>query len=193
MRKLVTVTLAVLLVGLFAAVVYAAVEAGDDSSSTVGTTETSPHHRHDRDNDHRRPTADGSDASATEHDSATATDRRTCRRTAPAGGVDISGPCDEAEHAGDPRCNGTVAEDPLRPAGGDDQTIHDRGEDNSGPGSSGSGHDGGDDNSGPGSSSSGRDGGDDVQDNGQIRLRVKTAAAAARLSFGHTEVTTTEA
>ena len=42
MRKLITLTLAVLMVGLFAAVVFAAVEAGDDSSSTVGTTETSP-------------------------------------------------------------------------------------------------------------------------------------------------------
>ena len=39
MRKLITLTLAVLLVGLFAAVVYAAVEAGDDSTPT-GTTET---------------------------------------------------------------------------------------------------------------------------------------------------------
>ncbi len=42
MRKLVTLTLAVLMLGLFAAVVFAAVEAGDDSSSTVRTTETSP-------------------------------------------------------------------------------------------------------------------------------------------------------
>ena len=56
---------------------------------------------------------------------------------------DVSGPCDEAEHANDPRCNGQVG---------------DR-EDNSGPGSANSGHgnshdDDGDqeDNSGPGNS-----------------------------------------
>src|SRR5918998_3535816 len=41
MRKLLTLTLAVLLVGLFAAVVFAAVESGDGSSSTTfGSTDT---------------------------------------------------------------------------------------------------------------------------------------------------------
>ena len=49
-------------------------------------------------------------------------------------GVDISGPCDEAEHANDPRCTGVGADD--------------RDDDNSGPGS---GDDDDDDNSGPGS------------------------------------------
>ena len=39
-------------------------------------------------------------------------------------GVDISGPCDEAEHANDPRCTGAVDDDDDR----DD-------DDNSGPGS----------------------------------------------------------
>jgi hypothetical protein len=53
------------------------------------------------------------------------------------GADDISGPCDEAEHANDPRCTGSQPAD-----------------DNSGPGS---GHDD-DDNSGPGS-------GDDDDDN----------------------------
>jgi hypothetical protein len=51
-------------------------------------------------------------------------------------GEDISGPCDEAEHASDPRCTGTAADD----------------DDNSGPGS---GHDNdrdNEDNSGHGSS-----------------------------------------
>jgi hypothetical protein len=53
-------------------------------------------------------------------------------------GEDVSGPCDEAEHANDPRCTGT-------PAAGDDN-----GGPNSGPNDE-SGHDGGgDDNSGPG-------------------------------------------
>ncbi len=53
---------------------------------------------------------------------------------------DVSGPCDEAEHAGEPRCTGT------QPAGTDDNSA----DDNSGP-SDDSGHDGGgDDSSGPG-------------------------------------------
>jgi hypothetical protein len=53
---------------------------------------------------------------------------------------DVSGPCDEPEHAGDPRCTGTQA------AGTDDNAE----DNNSGP-SDDSGHDGGrDDNSGPG-------------------------------------------
>ena len=53
-------------------------------------------------------------------------------------GEDLRGPCDEPEHANDPRCTGT-------PAAGDDN-----GGPNSGP-SDESGHDGrGDDNSGPG-------------------------------------------
>lgn len=50
-------------------------------------------------------------------------------------GVDISGPCDEAEHASDPRCTGAVDDDDDR---GDD--------DNSGPGSGSDDHD---DRSGP--------------------------------------------
>jgi hypothetical protein len=69
-------------------------------------------------------------------------------------GEDLRGPCDEAEHANDPRCTGT-------PAAGDDNDADDRRDDDStrrssGPGpSSGpddrSGHDGGhEDNSGPG-------------------------------------------
>lgn len=41
LRKLITLTLAVLPLGLFAAVVFAAVESGDgSSSSTIGTTDT---------------------------------------------------------------------------------------------------------------------------------------------------------
>jgi CGNR zinc finger len=83
MRKLITLTLAVLLVGLFAAVVFAAVEAGDDStSSTVGTTETTE---------------------TTDTTETTTTPDRAEDRRAPQPGVDISGPCDEAEHANDPR------------------------------------------------------------------------------------------
>jgi hypothetical protein len=69
--------------------------------------------------------------------------------TTPTNGEDISGPCDEAEHANDPRCTGagTTADD------GDD--------DNSGPGSGGD--DDSDDNSGHGS---GHDSNDDSSGHG---------------------------
>ena len=74
-------------------------------------------------------------------------------------GEDISGPCDEAENANDPRCAGTPAPAPA-PA----PRV-----DNSGPGSVDSGHhdevEDGDDNSGSGhgggDSGSGHGGGDD--------------------------------
>ena len=52
---------------------------------------------------------------------------------------DISGPCDEAEHANDPRCTGAGLADDR---GGDDDR---HGGDNSGPGSANSGHGGGGD------------------------------------------------
>jgi len=69
-------------------------------------------------------------------------------------GEDVSGPCDEAEHANDPRCTGAA---PAPVAADDD--ADDRGDDNSGPGSSNSGRDGGED--GGGHSGHGRHGGDD--------------------------------
>ncbi len=80
-------------------------------------------------------------------------------------GREVSGPCDEAEHANDPRCTGTGAGDDRgrgRGRGGDD----DGAEDNSGSGS-GSDGSGGSDSSGNGSGSdssgsgSGDSGGDD--------------------------------
>ncbi len=49
-------------------------------------------------------------------------------------GEDLSGPCDEAEHANDPRCAGAA----TAPAD-DDDPADDRGGDNSGLGSSNSG------------------------------------------------------
>src|SRR5687767_6436619 len=62
--------------------------------------------------------------------------------SSPSGAVtDISGPCDEAEHASDPRCAGNGAADDGR--GGDDS---------SGPGP---GHDNGDDGVEPGEDISG--------------------------------------
>jgi hypothetical protein len=150
MRKLITLTLAVLMVGLFAAVVFAAVEAGDDPSSTLGTTETSP-------------TTETTDTTETETTPTTTTE-------APG---DISGPCDEAEHANDPRCTvGVVPREDDdhsgRGRGGDDFDDHsgrgrggDDFDDHFGRGGggddefdddhSGSGHGGDDDdNSGPG-------------------------------------------
>jgi hypothetical protein len=67
-------------------------------------------------------------------------------------GDDVSGPCDEPEHANDPRCTGAPA------AGTDDNRTDDRGGDdgstgpgpNSGPSDSSGRDGGGDDNSGPG-------------------------------------------
>jgi hypothetical protein len=133
-------TLSVALLGIFAAVVVAAVGPSDGTStlpaSSTGTTET------------------------TETDNA---------------GVDISGPCDEAEHAGDPRCTGVaprVEDGDRHGRHGDDDRFDDHGGDvdNSGPGSdnsgpgtfddddhSGSGHGGGDDHG----RNSGHGGGDD--------------------------------
>ena len=68
-------------------------------------------------------------------------------------GEDISGPCDEAEHANDPRCTGAGGAGEA-PSGIEDNSgpgsSHDQGDDNSG-------HGGGDDNSGH----SGHGGGDD--------------------------------
>jgi hypothetical protein len=90
-------------------------------------------------------------------------DRREDRRAGGAreAGEDISGPCDEAEHANDPRCTGVAApradDDGHH---GDDDRGGDRGGDNSGPGSSGSGHGSGGDDDG-GHSGSGHGGGHD--------------------------------
>jgi hypothetical protein len=70
---------------------------------------------------------------------------------------DISGPCDEAEHANDPRCTGGPPVGSSGPGPGrDDDRGDDRsgrsGPDNSGPGS---------DSSGPGSDGGGDHGDDD--------------------------------
>lgn len=67
--------------------------------------------------------------------------------------VDISGPCDEAEHANDPRCNGTVGDrDNSGPGSGGDHEDRSGPSENSGPGNAHDDDDrGNDDNSGPGS------------------------------------------
>ena len=78
---------------------------------------------------------------------------REARGRANEAGEDLRGPCDEAEHANDPRCKG-AATAPVR-EDADDDANDDRG--------ARSGHDAGDDrggNSGP-SDNSGRGGGSD--------------------------------
>ena len=60
-------------------------------------------------------------------------------------GEDISGPCDEAEHANEPRCTGVGAAQANR---GDDNRHDDRSGPNRGPGRGDDNDD--DDNSGPG-------------------------------------------
>jgi hypothetical protein len=64
------------------------------------------------------------------------TARHEDRAQEPERGEDLRGPCDEAEHANDPRCNGTATAPAARD---DDAAADDRGGDNSGPGSSNSG------------------------------------------------------
>ena len=125
MRKTLTLALAVALFGILAAVVVAQV--GDDSAAVdrSATTETTE-------------TTESAPAQTTPERTTTTEEDPEPVRTETVEGDDISGPCDEAEHAGDPRCNGAVAGD------GDDHGG-DRREDNSGPGSSSSGHDDGDD------------------------------------------------
>lgn len=70
-------------------------------------------------------------------------------------GQDLRGPCDEAEHANDPRCTGATA------AGNNDNATHDRGDDNSAQGSSGPGP-----NSGPSDRSGHDDGGGNADNSG---------------------------
>ena len=77
--------------------------------------------------------------------------------------VDVSGPCDEAEHANDPRCTGVGVDDNSGRDGSDDGADHDLVDDSSGrDGSvdddhSGDGHDGSNDDG----DHSGHSGGDD--------------------------------
>jgi hypothetical protein len=142
MLKAITLTLSVALLGIFAAVVVAAVGSStDDGASTLPTVTTE-------------------------------TERSTTAEDRPRqAGVDVSGPCDEAEHANDPRCMGVQA--PPQPAGGgvDVSGPCDEAEHTNEPRCTGAGGAAGRvDNSGPGSVSSGRGiddhGGDDFDDHG---------------------------
>jgi hypothetical protein len=109
MRRTLTLILGVALFGILAAVVVASQGADDPVGTTDTVTETIEHPTTVEDNPKRERADDDAQ-----------------------GGVDISGPCDEAEHANDPRCTGAPS-----------TRV-----DNSGPGSQ---------NSGPGSVNSGRD------------------------------------
>ena len=149
MRRTIILILGAALFGIFAAVVFASQGSDDPAGSTTAETVTETVER-----------------------TTTVPKQRGVEQR----GVDISGPCDEAEHANDPRCTG-AAVNPDRDD--DDDRV-----DNSGPGSVNSGHDdddgfddhGGDDdddfdddhggNSGPGGGgddddNSGHGGGDD--------------------------------
>ena len=167
MRKLLTLTLAVLLVGLFAAVVFAAVESGDGSPSSTnfGTTDTTDTTTGTTETTTTETTTTPGDISGPCDEAENRNDPRCAGVTvppapvAPQPGVDISGPCDEPEHFGDPRCSGAQPGDSSGPGPGfDDDSGHGGG--SSGPGSGGfddSGHGGDDfDDSGHGGDDSGR-------------------------------------
>jgi hypothetical protein len=175
MRKAITLTLSVALLGIFAAVVVAVGSSTDDRASTVPTVTTETERTTTAEN---RPRQVRVDISGPCDEAEHANDPRCAGVRAPTpsagGGVDISGPCDEAEHANDPRCTsaggaGRVdnsgpgslnsgrdlddhGDDDFDDHGGDDD-FDDHGDDDFEDDSSGSGH-GGDDNSG-------RGGGDD--------------------------------
>jgi hypothetical protein len=166
MRRTLTLILGVALFGILAAVVVASQGADDPAGSEAATvTETVEHTTTVEDNPKPRD------------------------RKADDTGVDISGPCDEAEHANDPRCGGqgqapatqAPAQGGVDISGPCDEAEHANDPrctgaptgrvDNSGPGSVNSGRDddvdddhGGEDRSGPGRG--GDDGGDDHSGSG---------------------------
>ena len=89
------------------------------------------------------PTVDTATLSTSTGDDVRREDRQADQRE----GEDLRGPCDEAEHANDPRCTGAAGAQ----ARDDDGDRHNRGPgntDDSGPEDGNSGHRGG--NSGPG-------------------------------------------
>ncbi len=80
-------------------------------------------------------------------------------RSGTTGSVDISGPCDEAEHANDPRCTGGGDDD--RSGRGRSGSDDDGDDDRSGRGRGGDDDDDDDDSSGSSGSGKGESGGDD--------------------------------
>jgi hypothetical protein len=153
MRRTLTLILGVALFGILAAVVVAS-QGADDPASTEPVTDTVERTTTVEDNPKRERADDDAQ-----------------------NGVDISGPCDEAEHANDPRCGGQAPATQAPAQGGVDisgpcdeaehandprctgvPTGDDRGDDDRGHDDRGDDNRVGD-NSGPGSSHSG--GGDD--------------------------------
>ena len=128
MRRALTLILGVALIGILAAVAVASQGADDPANHDTTTTGTV---------EQRTTTTEDNPARQRDDDAA---DRNE----------DVRGPCDEAEHANDPRCTGQS----TAPQAGDDNPgddvndVNDDRVDNSGPGSQ---------NSGPGSANSGRD------------------------------------
>jgi hypothetical protein len=134
MRRALTLILGVALFGILAAVVVASQGADDPANHDQTVTETVD----------RTTTVEDNPKRARDDDRARENE-------------DVRGPCDEAEHANDPRCTGQS----TAPQQGDDNGVADDNRvDNSGPGSQ---------NSGPGSVNSGRDdNGDD--DRGEVEV-----------------------
>ncbi len=100
MRKTLTLTLAVALFGILTAVVVAQVGQDSSPSSTTAPTTTT---------EDRTTTAE--DRTTTADDDGAVRDERNDDAAG-----DISGPCDEAEHANDPRCAGVPNTKPQAPA-----------------------------------------------------------------------------
>ena len=160
MRRTLTLILGVALIGILAAVAVAS--QGADDPAVVGATTAEQTTTTDRTTTEDNPERVGDDDGQA--------------------GVDISGPCDEAEHANDPRCTGQVPAvgAPAPVPGVDISGPCDEAEHANDPrctgaavgddGRHGGDDDGFDDNSGPGSASSGPGGGSD-DDSGRGRGR----------------------
>ena len=152
MRRTLILTLGVALFGILAAVVVASQGADDPAGAKPGTTAT---------------VTETVERTTTVEDRLKPRERRA-DDDGEARGVDISGPCDEAEHANDPRCAGQPTPAPQAPAQGVDISGPcDEAEHANDPRCTGGGVSGHVDNSGPGSMNSGpgnaedRDDGDD--------------------------------
>jgi hypothetical protein len=159
MRKAITLTLSIALLGIFAAVVVAAVGPSDGTSTLP--TET--------DRTGTTPDNTAIDISGPCDEAEHANDPRCAGVQAPtatAPAEDISGPCDEAEHANDPRCTGVGVGDDDSSGPGNGGDIDE--DDSSGPGPGGDDDfddDGGDDFDDD-SSGSGHGDDDDFDDHG---------------------------
>jgi hypothetical protein len=134
MRRTLTLILGVALFGILAAVVVASQGADDPAGTTDTVTDTVERTTTVEDNPNRVRDDDN------------------------AQGEDISGPCDEAEHANDPRCNGQATPPADDNPGQDDDAGR---VDNSVPGSL---------NSGPGSVHSDRDDRADDDRRGEVEV-----------------------